>query len=141
MMPVSEPTTSMPISDSPSKKRKVAAVEPTGVPITSTVECMLRGRYEGLDADAPKILSVLQATDAPLIWHKHSARRRGGGQGGWRTSARGGGRERGAAARMAGGGRKQAHACLKEREKMSDGGARSQRGGLGGGRKRATRER
>lgn len=68
--PVSEPASK---TEPASKKRKAQAAEPEGVPITSVVECMLRGRYEGLDADAPKILSVLQATDAPLIWHKHSA--------------------------------------------------------------------
>lgn len=43
-----------------------------GLPLPPLVECKLRGKWSGLDPAADGILQVLQASDAPLIWHKHS---------------------------------------------------------------------
>ena len=43
-----------------------------GAPLPARVESMIRGRWADLDPCAPEILSVLEASDAPLIWHKHS---------------------------------------------------------------------
>lgn len=53
-------------------RRQLCAV-PKGVPLPATIESMLRARWSDLDPDAPAILDVLQSSDAPLIWHKHSS--------------------------------------------------------------------
>ena len=50
-----------------------AASQTGGVPVSATIESVLRADWVALDPDAPAILAVLQASDAPLIWHKHSS--------------------------------------------------------------------
>lgn len=44
-----------------------------GASIPNLTESALRGRWTDLDPAAESILTVLQASDAPLIWHKHSS--------------------------------------------------------------------
>ena len=51
---------------------RALCTRPLGVQIPALTESALRGRWRDLDASADDILNVLQASDAPLIWHKHS---------------------------------------------------------------------
>ena len=43
------------------------------LPLSPTVERLLRGSHDALDEAAPRMLATLEASDAPLIWHKHSS--------------------------------------------------------------------
>ena len=43
------------------------------LPLSPTVERLLRGSHDALDEAAPQMLRTLEASDAPLIWHKHSS--------------------------------------------------------------------
>ncbi len=45
----------------------------SGVPIPAITESILRQRWADLDPEVERILDVLHASDAPLIWHKHSS--------------------------------------------------------------------
>jgi len=56
-----------------SRKYCTAVAMHAGVPVPSRIESMLRARWSDLDPEAPAILNVLQGSDAPLIWHKHSS--------------------------------------------------------------------
>ena len=56
--------------------RHLSSTQPpgvAGVPIPALTEAILRQRWQDLDPEAEAILSVLRASDAPLIWHKHSS--------------------------------------------------------------------
>lgn len=44
-----------------------------GLPLSPTVERLLRNSYNALDEAAPQMLRTLEESDAPLIWHKHSS--------------------------------------------------------------------
>ena len=43
------------------------------LPLSPTVERLLRGSHDALDEAAPQMLRTLEASDAPLIWHTHSS--------------------------------------------------------------------
>ena len=43
------------------------------LPLSPTVERLLRGTHDALDEAAPQMLRILEASDAPLIWHTHSS--------------------------------------------------------------------
>ena len=53
--------------------RRLCTVNGGGVLIPAHTESALRGAWNDLDPMAESILSVLRASDAPLIWHKHSS--------------------------------------------------------------------
>ena len=66
------PTGGVPYPPSPSPS--CGSTSPTGgVPIPAITESILRQRWTDLDPEADRILEVLHASDAPLIWHKHSS--------------------------------------------------------------------
>ena len=53
--------------------RRLCTSPTGGVPIPAITESILRQRWTDLDPEADRILEVLHASDAPLIWHKHSS--------------------------------------------------------------------